>query len=143
MPASLRGRGPEAPPERIRVEIPRVLTLYPTGDREASVSVLGLTPLLRFGMVDPRGEYLENQTLEPDVTVLTEPSLTHFFEQQHDLPAAIDKYQQKVYHYPIQRVFDFTPGKFSMLHKTNIGERQGQSILSMAISRGNDDVDRA
>ncbi len=28
----------------------------------------------QVGMVDPRGEYLENQTLEPDVTVLTEPS---------------------------------------------------------------------
>ena len=28
----------------------------------------------QVGMVDRRGEYLENQTLEPDVTVLTEPS---------------------------------------------------------------------
>ena len=55
----------------------------------------------------------------------------------------IDKYLQNVYHYSTQRVFDFTPGMFSMLRKTNIGEGQGQSIFCMPKSRGNDDVYRA
>lgn len=48
---------PEAPPKRVRVEIPPVLALYPSDSQDAgSVNVLGLTPLPRFGpVVDPRG----------------------------------------------------------------------------------------
>ncbi|MEK7730440.1 MAG: RIP metalloprotease RseP, partial [Planctomycetota bacterium] len=47
---------PDAPPQRVRVKIPPVLSLYPSDSQDAaSVSVLGLTPLPRFGQVDPRG----------------------------------------------------------------------------------------
>ncbi len=47
---------PDAGPLRVRVKIPPVLSLYPSDNQDpASVSVLGLTPLPRFGQVDPRG----------------------------------------------------------------------------------------
>jgi len=47
---------PQAPPQRVRVQIPPVLSLYPSDSQDpASFSVLGLTPLPRFGRVDPRG----------------------------------------------------------------------------------------
>lgn len=47
---------PEASPQRVRVQIPPVLSLYPSDSQDAvSVSVLGLTPLPRFGRVDPKG----------------------------------------------------------------------------------------
>jgi membrane-associated protease RseP (regulator of RpoE activity) len=45
-----------APPNRVQVQIPPVLSLYPADSQDpGSVSVLGLTPLPRFGQVDPRG----------------------------------------------------------------------------------------
>ena len=45
-----------APPKRVQVQIPPVLSLYPADSQDpGSVSVLGLTPLPRFGQVDPRG----------------------------------------------------------------------------------------
>jgi len=47
---------PDAPPQRVRVKIPPILSLYPSDSQDAaSVTVLGLTPLPRFGQVDPRG----------------------------------------------------------------------------------------
>lgn len=47
---------PEAPPERVKVTIPPVLSIYPSApDDPSSVSVLGLTPLVRVDFVDPRG----------------------------------------------------------------------------------------
>jgi len=47
---------PEAPPQRVRVQIPPLLTLYPSDSQDpASFSVLGLTSLPRFGQVDSRG----------------------------------------------------------------------------------------
>jgi len=47
---------PAAPPKRVRVQIPPVLSLYPADSQDpGSVSMLGLTPLPRFGQVDPRG----------------------------------------------------------------------------------------
>jgi membrane-associated protease RseP (regulator of RpoE activity) len=47
---------PAAPPHRVQVQIPPVLSLYPADSQDpGSVSVLGLTPLPRFGQVDPRG----------------------------------------------------------------------------------------
>ncbi len=47
---------PAVPPHRVQVQIPPVLSLYPADSQDpGSVSVLGLTPLPRFGRVDPRG----------------------------------------------------------------------------------------
>lgn len=46
---------PEQPPQRVRVEIPPILTLYPDNDTTGSVSVLGLEPLVRVSSVEPRG----------------------------------------------------------------------------------------
>ncbi|MFH1107838.1 MAG: RIP metalloprotease RseP [Planctomycetota bacterium] len=47
---------PAAPPKRVQVLIPPLLSLYPADSQDpGSVSVLGLTPLPRFGQVDPRG----------------------------------------------------------------------------------------
>lgn len=49
-------KSPEAPPERVKVTIPPVLSIYPSvADDPGSVSVLGLTPLVRVDFVDPRG----------------------------------------------------------------------------------------
>ncbi len=47
---------PQSPPQRVRVQIPPLLSLYPSDNQDIeSVSVLGLTPLPRFGQVDQRG----------------------------------------------------------------------------------------
>jgi membrane-associated protease RseP (regulator of RpoE activity) len=47
---------PDRPPQRVRVEIPPLLSIYPSDPRDpASVSVLGLAPLTKFNQVDPRG----------------------------------------------------------------------------------------
>ncbi len=47
---------PDAPPERVTIKIPPVLSLYPSDlNDSSSVSVLGLTPLVRVSSVDPRG----------------------------------------------------------------------------------------
>ncbi len=47
---------PDDPPARVAVNIPPVLSLYPSDPRDpTTVSVLGLTPLVRVGSVDPRG----------------------------------------------------------------------------------------
>ncbi len=49
-------KDPDAPPRRVRVDIPPVLSLQPSepGDPR-TVSVLGLTPLAKFAGVDDRG----------------------------------------------------------------------------------------
>lgn len=45
---------PDAPPSRVRVEIPPLLSLYPSDPRDpSSYSILGLTPLVRFGPTSP------------------------------------------------------------------------------------------
>jgi membrane-associated protease RseP (regulator of RpoE activity) len=47
---------PDEPPQRIRVEIPLRLAIHPSNMRDsASVSILGLTPLVRFSNVHPKG----------------------------------------------------------------------------------------
>ena len=47
---------PQAPPRRVKVTIPPQLLLYPSDSRDpSSTSILGLTPLVRFAQVDPRG----------------------------------------------------------------------------------------
>ncbi len=47
---------PEASPRRIKVQIPPILLMYPSGDGdESDISVLGLSPLVRFFDVHPRG----------------------------------------------------------------------------------------
>ncbi len=47
---------PQTPAQRVKVNIPPVLSLYPSDSQDpGTVSVLGLTPLPRFGQVDPRG----------------------------------------------------------------------------------------
>ncbi|MEK7710824.1 MAG: RIP metalloprotease RseP [Planctomycetota bacterium] len=47
---------PKTAPQRVRVEIAPLLSLYPSNPTDpGTVNVLGLTPLARFGMVDPRG----------------------------------------------------------------------------------------
>ncbi len=49
-------KDPDAPPQRIRVNIPPILALYPSDPKaESSISVLGLAPLVRFAMIDERG----------------------------------------------------------------------------------------
>ncbi len=49
-------KNPDAEPQRVTIKIPPVLSLYPSelGDT-STVSVLGLTPLVRISGVDPRG----------------------------------------------------------------------------------------
>lgn len=47
---------PEAAPQRVKVDIPPILSIYPTtSDGEAAVHVLGLRPLVRFDFVHPKG----------------------------------------------------------------------------------------
>jgi membrane-associated protease RseP (regulator of RpoE activity) len=47
---------PTAPPKRVKVEIPPILRIHPSGSRgEDGVSVLGLSPLVRISAVDTRG----------------------------------------------------------------------------------------
>jgi len=47
---------PEAPPERVEVRIPPMLQIYPSNPTDADIGgILGLSPLVRFYMVDPRG----------------------------------------------------------------------------------------
>jgi len=47
---------PEAPPERVQVHIPPQLALYPSDRQDPdSISILGLTPLIRFATPDPNG----------------------------------------------------------------------------------------
>jgi len=49
-------KNPGASPERVTVKIPPILSLYPSDPTDPStVSVLGLTPLVRIGSIDPRG----------------------------------------------------------------------------------------
>lgn len=49
-------KNPKAAPQRVRVEIPPLLALYPSDPTDpATVNVLGLTPLAQFGAADPRG----------------------------------------------------------------------------------------
>lgn len=49
-------KNPKAPPQRVRVEIPPLLALYPSDPTDpGSVNVMGLTPLTRFHLIDPRG----------------------------------------------------------------------------------------
>jgi len=47
---------PEGPPQRVRIDVPPQLAIYPSNNNDPhTVNVLGLTPLLRFGRVDPDG----------------------------------------------------------------------------------------
>ncbi|MBU0719398.1 MAG: site-2 protease family protein, partial [Planctomycetes bacterium] len=47
---------PKAPPRRIRVNIPPQLALYPSNtEDQATISLLGLTPLVRFDAIDGDG----------------------------------------------------------------------------------------
>ena len=48
---------PQAPPSRVTVNIPPLLTIYPSEaeDGTTTISVLGLTPLVRFDLPDERG----------------------------------------------------------------------------------------
>lgn len=49
-------KNPAAPPQRVQVRIPPQLTLYPADARDPdSISILGLTPLMRIASVDPNG----------------------------------------------------------------------------------------
>lgn len=49
-------KNPDAVAQRVRVRIPPQLAIYPADARDPdSISVLGLTPLMRFGNVDPKG----------------------------------------------------------------------------------------
>lgn len=49
-------KNPNKPAERVRVEVPPLLALYPSDPGDpGSVNVLGLTPLPRFSLIDPRG----------------------------------------------------------------------------------------
>ncbi len=49
-------KDPDTPGQRVRVDIPPILTIFPSdGNGASEVSVLGLRPLVRFSSVDPRG----------------------------------------------------------------------------------------
>ena len=62
---------PDKAPERVRVEIPPLLALYPSDPGDSgSINVLGLTPLARFHIVETRGRaYLAD--LETGDTILS------------------------------------------------------------------------
>ncbi len=64
-------KNPEKPADRVRVEIPPLLALYPSDPNDpGSVNVLGLTPLARFHIIDPRGR-AHLAGLEKDDTILS------------------------------------------------------------------------
>ncbi len=64
-------KNPDKPAERIRVEIPPLLAMYPSDPSDpGSVNVLGLTPLARFHLIDPRGR-AALAGLEKDDTILS------------------------------------------------------------------------
>ena len=78
-------KDPNAPPQRIRVNIPPILALYPSDPRDQNtISVLGLTPLVRFAIIDGRGRaYLAG--IEAGDTVL------RWDDQPHPSKAAISR----------------------------------------------------
>ncbi len=46
---------PDATPQRVRVNIPPILQLQPDAEGSDAISVLGLSPLVRISVADPRG----------------------------------------------------------------------------------------
>lgn len=63
-------KNPGAPPKRVRVEVPPLLSLYPSDPKDpGSVSVLGLTPLPKFFSVDPRGRAYFGGIEEGDIVL--------------------------------------------------------------------------
>ncbi|MCO6437477.1 MAG: RIP metalloprotease RseP [Phycisphaerae bacterium] len=64
-------KNPDAPPKRVKVDIPPQLVLFPADSSDpASISLLGLTPLARFGTVD-RDSRAELAGIEVGDTVLS------------------------------------------------------------------------
>ncbi|UCC32421.1 MAG: RIP metalloprotease RseP [Phycisphaerales bacterium] len=64
-------KDPDAPGQRVRVDIPPILTIFPSeGNGASEVSVLGLRPLVRLNLVDSRGR-AHLAGLEPGDTVLS------------------------------------------------------------------------
>ena len=61
-------KNPDAEPKRVAVTIPPILAIYPTGS-EGAISVLGLSPLVSFNYVDPRGR-AALAGIEPGDTIL-------------------------------------------------------------------------
>lgn len=80
-------KNPQAPPTRVPVRIPPVLSLFPSDPSDPStISVLGLTPLVRIGSVDPRGRaYLAG--IQVGDTVLSWDDLPH--PTQFDILTAV------------------------------------------------------
>ena len=74
---------PEAPAKRVQIGIPPILSLYPADTRDRrSVSVLGLTPLVRFDYVDPKSRAAA-AGIEAGDTVLMWDGIVH--PSQHDI----------------------------------------------------------
>ena len=61
-------KDPKAEPRRVAVTIPPILAIYPTGS-EGAISILGLSPLVSFNYVDPRGR-AALAGIEPGDTIL-------------------------------------------------------------------------
>ncbi len=76
---------PDAGPKRIRVDVPPQLALYPSNPKDKrTISVLGLIPLVRFGIVNPAGRaYLAG--IEIGDTILS------WDDQPHPTKADIDR----------------------------------------------------
>jgi membrane-associated protease RseP (regulator of RpoE activity) len=97
---------PASPPQRVEVRIPPRLGLYPSDPKDPStVSVLGLRPLVRFSLVDPKGRaYLAG--IEAGDTVLRWNDIDYPSSAQiasairdnpeRDIPFSILKPQQRV-----------------------------------------------
>lgn len=90
-----------APPKRVRVEVPPLLSLYPSDTKDPnSVSVLGLTPLPKFAFVDPRGRAHFGGLDDGDI-------ILRWDDQKHPSAAAVaysvrDRAERDV-HYRVQK----------------------------------------
>ncbi|MGB2986001.1 MAG: RIP metalloprotease RseP [Phycisphaerae bacterium] len=92
---------PEAPLQRVRVDIPPILTIYPSDTNgESSINVLGLTPLLRFDSVDPRGRaYLAG--IEVGDTVLSWDDVS--YPSKATIARAIRECPERDIHFKIRK----------------------------------------
>ena len=95
-------KNPDAPPQRVRVEIPPRLEIYPSDSSDRrTVSVLGLTPLVRFGSFDSDGRGAL-AGLEIGDTVLEWDDIP--FPNREDVRQAVHQNSENDIHFKVRRV---------------------------------------
>ncbi len=95
---------PEAALQRVKVDIPPILTLYPSKTEGGSdISVLGLRPLVRFFSVDPRGRaYLAG--LNAGDTVLSWDDIR--YPSNTDIARSIRECPERDIHFTVRKLDD-------------------------------------